>query len=98
MSPSCKIENEYTRLSNTTRIENDLRILTKTDKSRSYKNIETLDFVAEYIYDEFSKVCDTVYYQTFKVQGLEYKNVIGSIGIHKKEKMVIGAHYDVASN
>jgi Zn-dependent M28 family amino/carboxypeptidase len=77
------------------RIENDLKTITKTEKSRNYNNIETLDFVAQYIYNQFLETCDTVYYQIYKVNGKEYKNVIGSIGIDKKERIVVGAHYDV---
>jgi len=70
--------------------------ITKTKQSRNYQNIETLNFVAQYIFNEFSKTCDTVYFQTFIVDGKEYKNVIGTIGQKNKEKIVIGAHYDVA--
>ncbi len=32
------------------------------------------------------------------MDGLEYKNVIGIKGVDKQEKIVIGAHYDVAGN
>lgn len=85
-------------LSDTQRIENDLRIITKTTKSRNYKNTETLNFVADYIYSELAKNCDTVYFQTYTVNGIEYKNVIGSIGINKPERIVVGAHYDVAGD
>jgi hypothetical protein len=80
------------------RIEKDLQVITKTPKSRNYLNIETLNFVAQYIFDELSKTCDTVYYQTYIVEGIEYKNVIATIGVKKKERIVIGAHYDVAGN
>lgn len=93
---SCRVTSIHERYSDTTRIKNDLTIITKTEKSRNYKNIETLNSVAQYILNELSKSCDTVYFQTFLVNGLEYKNVIGSIGRNRKEKIVIGAHYDVA--
>jgi hypothetical protein len=93
---SCGVNSGHERYSDTTRIKNDLTIITKTEKSRNYKNIETLNSVAQYIFGEFSKTCDTVYFQTYLVNGIEYKNVIGSIGRNRKEKIVIGAHYDVA--
>jgi len=93
---SCGVTSRHERYSDTTRIKNDLTIITKTEKSRNYKNIETLNSVAQYIFNELSKSCDTVYFQTFLVNGIEYKNVIGSIGRNRKEKIVIGAHYDVA--
>lgn len=98
VNSSCVADRESERFSDTIRIENDLRIITKSKESRNYKNVETLNFIAQYIFNEFSKTCDTVYYQTFFVNGLKYKNVIGSIGLDKKEKIVIGAHYDVAGN
>lgn len=82
----------------TTRIKQDLKTITKTSKSRSYLNIDILNQVAEYIYKELSKTCDTVYYQTYLVNGNEYKNVIGSIGTKNKERIVVGAHYDVADD
>lgn len=85
-------------LSDTSRIENDLRKITKTNKSRNYQNIEILNLVADYIFNEFSKNCDTVYFQKFYVNGIEYKNVIGSIGTKKSERIIIGAHYDVAGD
>jgi len=80
------------------RIEKDLTIITKTSKSRSYLNLETLNFVADYIHSELSKVCDTVYYQDFNVNGKTYKNVIGSICTDKKKRLIIGAHYDACGN
>ncbi|WGH74818.1 M28 family peptidase [Tenacibaculum tangerinum] len=77
------------------RIKNDLEIITKTPKPRNYQNIETLNYVANYIKDSFKKVCDTVYYQPYSINNNEYKNVIGSVGIKNKERIIIGAHYDV---
>jgi len=85
-------------LADTSRIKNDLSTITKTDQSRNYLNISTLNSVADYIFQEFSKTCDTVYFQTFMVDDKEYKNVIGVQGIEKKERLVLGAHYDVAEN
>jgi Zn-dependent M28 family amino/carboxypeptidase len=95
---SCVMDRKHIRYSDTLRIANDLRIITKTKQSRNYKDTVTLNYVAQYIFDEFSKTCDTVYYQPYLVNGITYKNVIGSIGLKKKERIVIGAHYDVAGN
>lgn len=85
-------------ISDTIRIRKDLIVITKTPESRNYKNPETLNFVADYIFKELSKSCDTVYFQTYWVNGIEYKNVIGSLGTDKPERIVIGAHYDVAGD
>lgn len=86
---------QFNRYANVSNIERDLHTITKTELPRNYRNIETLNFVAECIYNEFSKNCDTVYYQPYMVNGHKYKNVIGVIGKSSKEKIVVGAHYDV---
>ena len=93
---SCGKSIRHERYSDTARINNDLTIITKSEKSRNYKNIETLNSAAQYIFNELKKSCDTVYFQPYLVNGIEYKNVIGSIGLKNKEKIVIGVHYDVA--
>ncbi len=98
LSNSFSANKEHTNYADSLRIKKDLTIVTKTKLSRNYQNIATLNFVAQYIFDEFLKVCDTVYYQPYLVNGIEYKNVIGRIGNKKKEKIIIGAHYDVAGN
>ncbi len=77
------------------RIQKDLATITKTENSRNYQHIKTLNSVANYIKSELDKVCDSVGYQTYMVNNTEYKNVIGSIGVKNKERIVIGAHYDV---
>ena len=84
--------------SDTLRIENDLRNITKTPNSRNFQNIETLNFVADYIFNKLSENCDTVCFQPYYVNGVEYKNVIGSIGVDKSERIIVGAHYDVAGD
>ncbi len=93
-----KINSSHSILSDTLRIKNDLKIITKTTNSRNYINVETLNFVADYIFNELSKNCDTVFFQTYFVNGTEYKNVIGSIGTDNPERIIVGAHYDVCGN
>lgn len=82
----------------TVRIKNDLTAITKTKLSRSFKNTEILNLVADYIYGEFLKNCDSVGFQTYFVDGVAYKNVIGSIGVGKPQRIVVGAHYDVCGD
>ncbi len=82
----------------TTRVKNDLFEIVNLEKSRNYKNIEMLNKVARYIKSEFEKVCDSVAYQKYNVDNNEYKNVIASIGMKNKERIIIGAHYDVFGN
>ncbi len=86
------------QFADTLRINNDLINITSTQKPRNYKNIATLDSVAEYIKSELEKVCDSTAFQNYEVDGNTYKNVIASIGIENKERIIIGAHYDVYGN
>lgn len=80
------------------RIEKDLKAITHLEKARNYQNMTSLNVVADYIKEELSKVCDSTAFQLYQVQKREYKNVIGSIGLDRKEGIVIGAHYDVFGN
>lgn len=83
---------------NSSRVKNDLSIITTSKTPRNYRNIAALNRVANYIKEEFDKVCDSVDFQEYKVENNIYKNVIGSIGTENKERIIIGAHYDVAGN
>lgn len=80
--------------SDTLRIKNHLTKITKTEGYRHYKDLETLNYVAAYIFDEFQKYADTVYYQEYLVQGNTYKNVIANFGSKHSKTVVVGAHYD----
>ena len=84
--------------SNIENIKKHLSIITKTEKPRNFKNLETLNFVANYIKLELNKVCDSVEFQNFNVDGNEYKNVIGTIGLEHQQRIIIGAHYDVCGD
>ncbi len=86
------------KLADTTKITSHLTNITKTDKPRNYKNLSTLNFVADYIYKEFKTYADTTYYQKYDVKGNEYKNVISIFGSENEKTIVVGAHYDVAGN
>lgn len=47
--------------------------ITKNKPYRNYKNIEALNTVAEYIYNEFSKHTQKTHYQEYTVDGKIYK-------------------------
>lgn len=79
-------------------IEKKFQVITKRELPRNYKNIQTLNDVASYIKSELVKVCDSTTYQNFDVNDVTYKNVIGSLGTQHKERIIIGAHYDVCGN
>jgi hypothetical protein len=95
---SCGCHSQTNQKNNISKIEKHLSVITKTEKSRNYKNLKTLNFVADYIKKELDKVCDSVINQNFKVNTTIYKNVIGSLGLEHKHRIIIGAHYDVCAN
>lgn len=62
---------------------------------RNCYNTDALNKAAAFIKNEFSSVSDSIEEQSFFCGGSEYKNVICSINTDKKERIIIGAHYDV---
>lgn len=78
---------------------NHVTYLTTTEKERNYKEIETLDKVAEYIYELFKNAwCDKIRYQNYDAWWNNYKNIICNFDNKNKEKIIIWAHYDVDSD
>jgi hypothetical protein len=75
-----------------------LERLVNTEKSRNAENIEVLDSIASYIFEEFKLHSNLVEYQTFTVWKSDYKNVICSFGPANAERIIIGAHYDVCES
>ncbi len=95
LSTSCKSETSSQRMSDQNIIKIHLQNITKSSQYRNHINVQRLNYIADYIFMQFKKYCDTVYYQQFEVNGLTYKNVIACLGNPTKETIVIGAHYDV---
>lgn len=88
----------HTPKSDTIRIKELLTELTKTPKPRNYQNVDQLNETAAFIFDQFKQSADTVFYQTYQVRGITYKNVIARFGNPEAERLIIGAHYDVCGN
>src|SRR5699024_8060147 len=61
-------------------------------------NIESLQKAAEYIEEEFNKTELTVSRQAWNAKGNIYENVIASFHPEKKQRFIVGAHYDVYKN
>lgn len=74
---------------------NHVKILTSTPEPRNYQNINSLNIVANYIDSIFHLYNNRVKIQTFKVNGIEYKNIICSFGPVEGKRIIVGAHYDV---
>lgn len=85
-------------ISDTTIIKSHLTAITKTEKFRTYKNIDQLNKTADYIKTVFSQYADSVFFQEYSVNGQVYKNVICSFGTENKKRVIVGAHYDVCDN
>lgn len=79
-------------------IKQHLTTITKREKARHFANPEVLDSVAAYIYQEFEKSADSVYYQTYSANGTIYRNVIAVFGSKNEKRIIVGAHYDVCGN
>lgn len=76
-------------------IKAHLHQLTQVIGYRHYNNMPALNQAAEYVYTEMAKYADSIYYQTFTVEGKTYKNIIAVWGLQHKKRMIVGAHYDV---
>jgi len=79
-------------------INQHFKTILSTLKSRSYENISSLNFVADYIHEQFSLYGDSTIYQEYKVGKETYKNVITSFGTENKRRIIVGAHYDVCGD
>ncbi|MBJ8442938.1 M28 family peptidase [Acinetobacter bereziniae] len=65
---------------------------------RNYQNIQELDRVAAFIkqqVEQFSIPCE---YQTYAVDGKNYRNVVCHLQMGHAKKVILGAHYDVYGN
>jgi hypothetical protein len=85
----------HAQKSDTTLIYRHLNRITKTDTYRHFMNIPLLDETAEYILQEFTNWADTVFYQTYELNGQTYRNVIAQFKGISGQKLIVGAHYDV---
>ena len=83
-------------MSDTTRIKRDLERIVNTEKPRNFINVEVMNEVADYIKLEFDKSSSQVWEQQFEVDSVTYKNIICSFGPMDAERIIVGAHYDVA--
>lgn len=84
-----------TQTADSTRVLKHLSQIISTDKPRNYKNMDALNTVADYIKTEFENYADSTVNQEFKAGNSTFKNVIASFGTEHKNRIVVGAHYDV---
>ncbi|UTW65358.1 M28 family peptidase [bacterium SCSIO 12643] len=79
-------------------IRKHLNQIINTEHPRNHQNIETLNYVADYIFNDFNKYADSVYYQPYVIGQTEYKNVVCVFGSQNAQTIVVGAHYDVCGD
>ncbi|MGB1102212.1 MAG: M28 family peptidase [Crocinitomicaceae bacterium] len=77
------------------RVKRHLKAIVETPRYRAFPDTAMLNFVANYIHDEFNQCADSTVYQPYNVDRLTFKNVIASFGVEHDKRLIIGAHYDV---
>jgi hypothetical protein len=68
-----------------------LNALTRTKGYRNHSDTLTLNKAAVYIFQVLKRYADTVYLQPYRVNGIEYKNVIASFGVANAKRIIVGA-------
>ncbi|MDH4379702.1 MAG: M28 family peptidase [Vampirovibrionales bacterium] len=82
--------------SNTQTLQQHVEALAKLD--RSFENVTGLNQAADYIKRQWIAQGFEVTEQPFKVDGKIYKNLMVSLGPQTKERLIVGAHYDVCAH
>ncbi len=94
---------------NTTQFNSDLpvstdllfattKFMTDINPPRNHKNLKSLDKAANFIEGKFAKYGYKPLEQSYKLNQLEYKNIIASFGPEEAPRFIVGAHYDVYGN
>lgn len=73
----------------------DVEVLSSMSPQRNYLNPESLERSALYIAEQFNKAGWESFSQYFTVEGRSYRNIVARAGDKNRERIVIGAHYDV---
>ena len=76
----------------------DVNFLTQISPARNHSNLKSLEKSAAFIEEEFKEAGLTVENQYWSVSEKKYRNVIASYNADKKERLIVGAHYDVCGD
>ena len=82
----------------TSRIYKDVVSLTGINPPRNNKNIASLNKAFDYIHNELDELDCVIDTQKYSFGNREFKNLIASFNIKAKERIIIGAHYDVCED
>ncbi len=75
-----------------------VEFLTGIEPARNYRNMSSLNAVADYIFSELGEYGCRTKEQAYETGGDTFRNIIGSIGPKDAPRIVVGAHYDVAGD
>lgn len=79
----------------TARLYEIVRTLTGIRPFRNYRNLGSLNAIADFIREEFEKDGLLVREQVYEVNGHPYRNIIAETGPEGAPLLITGAHYDV---
>jgi Zn-dependent M28 family amino/carboxypeptidase len=85
-------------IANKKRLYTDVEVLTAVEPARNFRNVDSLNYIAAYIFNEFKKAGATPVEQKWIADGNVYKNVIATYHPEKARRLVLGAHYDVCGD
>ena len=77
------------------RLREHVRMLSVIFFPRDEQHPENLEWAGRYIADQFEKAGARVTRQPYEAGGATYSNVIATLGPATRERVVVGAHYDV---
>ena len=80
------------------RLYKDVERLCAIRPYRNYKNLDSLDEACTYISGEFTRHGYKPVEQKWEAEGNEYKNIIASYREEKEQRLIVGAHFDVAGD
>jgi len=83
---------------NTSLLHQHAEFLTSIRPFRNYKNLASLNKVADYIKKEFSAYGLSIEEQTWEAEGNIYRNIIASYNTTAAKRLIVGAHYDVCGD
>jgi hypothetical protein len=83
---------------NRERMFKDVEFLTTVFPPRNVAHVASLNRTADYIHQNFKDAGCRTSVQDYRAWDNEYKNVICSFGPEEGERIVVGAHYDVAGD
>lgn len=78
-----------------TRLYRHVKFLTEIRPYRNFQHTDSLDRVAAYIHEYFESLGLGAHYQTWDISGHTYRNVLAHYRPQAKQRLLLGAHYDV---